>query len=215
MTTSLGSIYERHHVLGKREGFSIMAAERGLLFGQLIGQGKQVLDLGCRDGTLTAYFVPGNEVLGVDVDERTLALAQTKLGIKTLVCDLNGEWSALTGKTFDVVVAGEILEHLYFPATVAAKAARVLKPDGFFIGSVPNAFSFKNRLRYLFGRKTNTPLSDPTHINQFHYRELWAILTSYFKEVEIIGLGRLAWLARAWPNACAFDLLFIAKQPKV
>jgi hypothetical protein len=87
-----------------------------------------------------------------------------------------------------------------------------LKPGGAFIGSVPNAFSLKNRLRYLAGRKKNTPLEDPTHINQFSAAELSRVLGGHFQSVTVTGLGRHERLARLWPNMLAFDLVFIAKK---
>ena len=49
----------------------------------IVGTGKDVLDLGCRDGALTRAYIDGNEVVGVDVDREALAEA-AKLGIETV-----------------------------------------------------------------------------------------------------------------------------------
>ncbi|MEK7147961.1 MAG: class I SAM-dependent methyltransferase, partial [Patescibacteria group bacterium] len=180
---SQSDIYKYHHSTNRERGFSILKDERGRLLEDLIGEGKAVLDIGCRDGALTKYFVPGNTVLGVDIDDVALAEA-AKLGIETKKVDLNGDWSELSGRKFDVVVAGEVLEHLYYPDQVSKKAAMLLNPGGLFVGSVPNAFSLKNRLRYLMGTKRYTPLSDPTHINHFHADELKKLLQKSFSKVE-------------------------------
>jgi len=210
MTNTQSRIYEEHHKERREPGFSIMKNERGLLIKSLIGTKQKVLDIGCRDGALTSFFSKGNDVLGVDIDTNSLDKARG-LGIRTMKVDLNGEWEELSYEKFNLVVAGEVLEHLYYPEKVAAKAAKHLLPGGKFIGSVPNAFSLKNRLRYLFGSKRYTPLSDPTHITQFNVSELKAILEKHFKHVEILGLGRYQKLASFSPNLFAFDLFFIAE----
>jgi 2-polyprenyl-3-methyl-5-hydroxy-6-metoxy-1,4-benzoquinol methylase len=210
MTDSLQKIYKHHHLNHREAGFSILKNERGELLKELVGQGKRVLDIGCRDGALTEFFVEGNKVLGLDIDERALQEASKK-GIETKLIDLNGDWEQLSNEKFDVVVAGEVLEHLYHPEKVAEKVSRLLNPQGKFIGSVPNAFSLKNRLRYLFGSKRYTPLSDPTHITQFNAGELEEILKKSFSKVKIMGLGRYGRLAALSPNLFAFDLFFVAE----
>jgi len=208
------NIYEEYRLVSREEGFAIMKNERGELFKERIGEGKKVLDLGCRDGALTEFFVKNNEVLGVEIDERSLNKAKENLKINTLSIDLNGDWQELERQKFDVVVAGEILEHLYFPEKVLKKVKKHLVPGGMFLGSIPNAFSLKNRLRYLRGHKEFTPLSDPTHINQFSYHDFKKILSEQFDEVEIIGLGRYRRLARWCSNWFAFILFFCAKNKK-
>jgi 2-polyprenyl-3-methyl-5-hydroxy-6-metoxy-1,4-benzoquinol methylase len=209
---STKSLYEEHHSTRRSPGFSILKEERGALFAELLGSGKRVLDLGCRDGALTRYFMEGNSVLGVDVDAQALTRAHEQLGIEVRELDAHGDWHELNEDQFDAAVAGEVLEHLFYPDRVAAHVARHLKPGGMFIGSVPNAFSLKNRLRYLSGTKKNTPLEDPTHINQFSAAELEATLKKHFSAVEVTGLGTYPRLARAWPGMLAFDLVFIAKR---
>lgn len=212
MSESLKKMYEQHHGRARDAGFSIMKSERGELFSKLIGTGKTVLDLGCRDGALTSFFTKENKVTGVDIDQVSLVRASESLGIETLSFDIQSDWIALSGKKFDVVVAGEFLEHVYYPEKVMEKVFHTLNQGGVFVGSVPNAFSLKNRLKYLFAIKKYTPMSDPTHINHFSAKELKVMLEKNFKEVKIIGLGRLGWLARVFPQWFAFDLCFSANK---
>ncbi len=204
-------IYRHHHAENRARGFSILKEERGALLAELLGTGKRVLDIGCRDGALTRYFKEGNTITGIDIDDTALTEA-ARLGIETIKVDLNEEWTELSGRTFDAAVAGEVLEHLYFPERITGKVANLIKPGGFFVGSVPNAFSLKNRLRYLFGTKRHTPLSDPTHITQFHIKELRSVLGKHFAQIEVRGLGRYAFLARLFPGLFAFDLFFICRK---
>jgi len=212
MKSEAKNIYEMHHAERNKIGFSIIEEFRGRLFSGWIGTGKKVLDLGCRDGTLTRYFSKGNDVLGVDVDEKALSIAKKQLEIRTMAIDLNGDWRM--EEKFDVIVMGEVLEHLFFPNKVLDKVVERLEDGGYFIGSVPNAFSLKNRLRYLLGRKKNTPLEDPTHINQFSYEELRELFEKRFSSVEIVPYVRKPFdlLSRVSPSLIAF--LFIWKCKK-
>lgn len=190
----------------------LLGDERGAFLRDHVGTGKRVLDIGCRDGALTASYKDGNEVLGLDIDSVALARATESLGIETRQTDLNGEWGIVPG-AYDVVVAAEVVEHLYYPDAVFSKVETALVPGGIFLGTVPNAFSLAHRARYLMKQKRNTPLMDPTHINHFLVEELRRLLESRFEEVEIIGLGRLGRLARFFPQAFAYDLAFVAKKP--
>jgi 2-polyprenyl-3-methyl-5-hydroxy-6-metoxy-1,4-benzoquinol methylase len=209
--SSLQQVYESHHASKRSQGFSIMEKERGELLKNNVGTGKTVLDIGCRDGALTKWFTEGNDVLGVDIDNISMERAKNNLNIKTQLVDLNGDWNELGEARFDAIIAGEILEHLYYPEYVVEKVKKRLQSGGMFLGSIPNAFNLKHRLRYLFGSKKGTPLEDPTHITQFTYGELLSLLKKHFQDVQIIGLGRYQKLATWKPEWFAFDLFFIAK----
>ena len=206
-------IYIRHHKERKKEGKALLKNERGAFLRHAIGTGKKVLDIGCRDGALTREYSTGNKVLGVDIDPGALEEAKRNLSIDTFKMDLCGEWN-LPEKNFDAVVAGEVLEHLYYPKYIIKEVCRFLSDDGIFVGSVPNAFSLANRIRLFFGMKEKTPLSDPTHINHFKYSELKSILKEGFKEVSIIPLGKFTFLDKIFPGYFSYMLLFKASKPR-
>src|SRR3989344_3665808 len=212
MTQSLEQNYQKHHSDRRRGGFAILEKERGVLFKKLVGTGKKVLDLGCRDGVITKYFVEGNDVTGADIDSSSLESINKNLGVKTLHLDIQSDSWPIQPESFDAVVAGELLEHLYFPAEVVARVNKILKPGGLFVGSVPNAFALKNRLKYLFAIKRGTPLEDPMHINQFSWQELRSILNRNFTEVKLYPLGKKYFgLAEKFPALLAHSIAFYAK----
>lgn len=181
----LEKIYKMHHERGKRYGYLYCHGERGLYLSEWIGQAKKVLDLGCRDGELTKYFADKNEVTGVDIDRKALDFVQQKLGIKTFWLDMNTEFP-FQMETYDVVVACEIVEHIYFSSAFIEKIHSVLKTGGMFMGSVPNSFRFRNRLKFFFGAEFET---DPTHVHMFSYRQLHNLLSKYFTDIHIVPLG--------------------------
>lgn len=209
----LEHIYHTHHTEGGRYDLSIFKTYRGNFLRGGIGTGKRVLDIGCRDGTLTSTYCEGNTVIGVDIDSNALKTAHERTGIETMQFDLNGDWPFAAG-SFGAVVAGEVIEHVYFPDVVIGKIARVLKPDGVLLGTVPNAFSLKNRIRLFLGRKKHTPLQDPTHINHFSRKEFDAILRKQFNEVRFFPFGRYAFLDAVFPGMFSFLLVFEARGPK-
>ena len=163
--------YRAHHAT-RSSDFVYGGDERADLVRRYVdGPGRRVLDVGCRFGALTRSYLDGNEVVGLDVDRIALEEA-ARLGIETIWADAE-EGLPFDDESFDVVVAGELLEHVRDPAGLLADVRRVLRPGGTLVGSVPNAFRLKNRLRVLLGRH---PEDDPTHLHLFSPDDLLALL---------------------------------------
>jgi SAM-dependent methyltransferase len=197
-----GEMYQTHHRKRNRFGFIFGGRERGERFRAWVGTGRRVLDIGCRDGALTRYYAAGNEVVGLDIDRRALGVCAQELSIEARWADFN-QGLPFDDAYFDVVVAGEVLEHSISPALLVAEIARVLRPEGTFIGSVPNAFRLKNRLRFLIGREIE---HDETHLHMFSVRALRTLLEKYFCQVRIVPIAsRFLWLS---PWLFANDLLW-------
>jgi SAM-dependent methyltransferase len=197
--------YRKHHRARRPPDFVFGGDERAELFARLVGgPGQRVLDLGCRYGALTRAYADGNDVVGIDVDREALAEA-AKLGIETRWADVEQPLE-LPDRSFDVVAAGELLEHLRDPAAVVAEAARVLRPGGLLVGSVPNAYRLKNRLAFLRGRP---PEQDPTHLHLFSPTDVRRLLDGW-RDVELRYIaGRLVPLhARLFAN----DIVFTARS---
>ena len=190
----LSRFYHRHHESGDRHDFTVSEDRRGPLFAAWIGRGKRVLDLGCRDGTLTRYFAEGNRVLGLDVDKNALTEAAARLGIETRWADVSLS-VPVEDSAFDCVVAGEVIEHLPYLNLVLEEVARVLAPGGLFVGSVPNAYNLKARINVLKGEELDR---DPTHLQFFSPAKLKRALEPRFDVLEISAVrGKWAWLSLA------------------
>ena len=128
-------------------------------------EGKSVLHLGCADapytkdrlesGTLlhTKLASVARHIVGLDLDGeaihmlREIGIRSVKTGDAERLSDFEGG-----GQQYDVVVAGEILEHLPNPGLCLRGAKTALAPQGMIVVSVPNAFSLKCFLR--FGLRT-------------------------------------------------------------
>jgi SAM-dependent methyltransferase len=201
----LSERYAEHNRSERGAGFVFARPEREALFKRYVGgSGRRVLDLGCRDGALTQAYLEGNEVVGVDADREALAEA-AKLGIETKWADLDQPLE-LEDESFDVVVAGELLEHLRDPQRLVSEIRRVLRPGGTFVASVPNAYRLKGRLLFLFGRP---PENDPTHLQMFSAADVRALLAGFeHPELHFVA-GRLVPLH---PRLFANDIVFAGRK---
>ena len=197
--------YRTHHERSRSSTFVFGGVERAAPIARRVGTGGRVLDLGCRTGALTSHYLDGNEIVGVDVDREAL-VAAAKLGIATVFADLD-EPLPFPDAGFDVGVVAELLEHLQFPGRLVEEAARVLRPGGRIVGSVPNGYRLKSRLEFLLG---GPPDRDPTHLQLFAPQHLRALLVGWEAvELEFVA-GRLVPLhGRLFAN----DIVFSARRP--
>lgn len=70
----------------------------------------------------------------------------------TILCDLNDGKIPCKDNTYDMVIAGEVLEHLINPYQAVREFYRIIKPNGTILISTPNINSFVNRIRFVFGK---------------------------------------------------------------
>jgi O-antigen biosynthesis protein len=147
---------------------------------RLVGSNKRVLDVGCATGYLArALREQGCRVSGVEYDPAAAAEAEPELD-KLVIGDL--EQLDLTvefaGELFDVVVFGDVLEHLRDPLPVLRSVRELLVPGGAVVISVPNIAHGDVRLSLLQGRfeYRSLGLLDNTHIHFFTRSSLRAFL---------------------------------------
>jgi len=191
----LADFYSKHHLGGNRRNQSVAEEKRSQLFKKWMGENKKVLDMGCRDGILTRHFTEQNEVTGLDIDKLALEACRKNLNIETKWADFSLQ-IPLPTSSFDVVVAGEVLEHLPYPEITVSEVSRILKPDGLFIGSVPNSYHLKNRLRVLKGRLIDY---DQTHLRAYNVMLLRQYLEKEFVIEQLTSCrGKSAFLSIAW-----------------
>jgi SAM-dependent methyltransferase len=199
--------YREHHQDSRSPDFIWARPERTALFRRFVGgPGRRVLDLGCRYGALTAFYAEGNEVVGVDIDREALGHAERRLGIETRWADLDDPL-AFEDTSFDVVVIGELLEHIREPQRLIDHAHRVLRPGGTLVGSTPNGFRLKNRLSFLAGRH---PEEDPTHLHLFSPTDVRDLLDAFAEPQLRFIAGRFV---RLHPRLFANVMFFTATKP--
>lgn len=119
--------------------------------------GKRVLDIGCcahgdfsgRGGNAFLHgeiAAVAKEVIGLDNDLDAISIMKS-LGYSVACGDAENLEASDLGH-FDVIVAGEIIEHLANPGLFLKGAYNLLEHNGLLLVTVPNAWSF-TRLKQL------------------------------------------------------------------
>ena len=127
---------------------------------QDVVRGKRVLDVGCVAHDLEtesaevwlhrALASAADYCLGVDVLPDAIERLR-EAGYNVRLCDVTREDP---GETFDVIVAGEVIEHLGAPAALFDAAGRMLAPGGRLVLTTPNPYYWK-RTRNHIGLRPN------------------------------------------------------------
>jgi SAM-dependent methyltransferase len=103
-----------------------------------------VLDVGCGHGyMLAALRARGWHVQGVELHEAAARYGREQLGLPITVGEV--ESLGLPPASFDVVVFWQSFEHVPDPRATIAETARLLRPGGLAVISVPNAASWQAR----------------------------------------------------------------------
>ena len=95
-------------------------------------EGKHVLEVGC--GPIgVIFFAPGSLRVGIDplAREYAASLNLSTDGVQLLASV--GENLPLAAGSFDIVVIGNVVDHVHHPDNTLAEVRRVLKPDGLVI----------------------------------------------------------------------------------
>jgi 2-polyprenyl-3-methyl-5-hydroxy-6-metoxy-1,4-benzoquinol methylase len=135
----------------------------------LVGSGKRVLDVGCSSGYLARPLVErGCTVVGIERDEEA-AEAARQVCAEVLTGDVETMVLPFPLDSFDVVLCGDLIEHLRVPEQVLARLQPLLRADGRLVLTTPNVANWAMRLGLLFGRwrYTDRGILDSTHFHLF------------------------------------------------
>ncbi|MHB1221698.1 MAG: class I SAM-dependent methyltransferase [Gammaproteobacteria bacterium] len=149
---------------------------RYVLAASYIRPNDVVLDAACGLGYGTAVLAAcsqGSKFIGIDLDEGSAAYANANYaavypGLSYQACDAT-KLAFLADQSVDTVVSFETIEHLPNYNDFLLEVKRVLKPDGRFIGSVPNLWCDETG---------NDP--NPHHFHVFDWNRLQQAISPHF-----------------------------------
>jgi len=159
----------------------------------------RVLDCGCAFGFMTARLARKYDVAGIDMDEGYVERARRRVPGADI---RQGGASQLPwgDASFDAAVCLDVLEHCPDPEAATAELARVVRPGGVLVASVPHAglLAWADSLN-VYQRllpQADPPTDDPSWETRPHHRhfsidEFTDLLAPDFAvdRVELTGLG--------------------------
>lgn len=181
--------------------------------------GAKILDIGCHDGHITAMFKKhGNDVHAIDISSMAVKRARER-GIKAIQGDFLNK--AIGEGSFDIVVAGETIEHVFDTDAFLDKIRMLLKPGGKLILTTPNVASLGRRLMLLIGLNPileyTARNSDAGHIRYVTFSDVRNLLTSNKYDVSklegsVVNFGasgkiKSRLLAKMWKELSASILV--------
>lgn len=148
-------------------------------------EGKKVLHLGCTNYPYTREALENKmllhddladisgELYGFDFDQEGLDILLEK-GVKNLFrADLEKLEEVDLDETFDVIIAGEIIEHLRNPALFLLGIQRFMKPETNLVITTVNAYcAFRFMIYGLRGKGGKNEPVHPDHVAYYSYKTL-------------------------------------------
>jgi 2-polyprenyl-3-methyl-5-hydroxy-6-metoxy-1,4-benzoquinol methylase len=188
------------------------------------GPGR-VLDVGCSSGYLARPLVAaGATVVGVELDPAAAEEARTVCE-EVVVGDVESLELPFDQASFDVVLCGDVVEHLRDPGAALVRLRPLLRRGGRLVLTTPNVANWAIRLSLLGGRwrYTERGILDRTHTHLFTRKTLVETVTEagytvveldHTAPVPVIGTPSVERVAHAVaslrPSLFAYQLLLAA-----
>lgn len=136
------------------------------------GTRPRLLDVGCATGALLSSLRErGWDCVGVEISPAQVEYGRKRYGLDIIQGTL--ESARFAERSFDLVHASHLIEHLNDPRSFLREVRRILKPEGFLILTTPNADGLQARL---LGSRWRSAIYD--HLYLFSLRTLEAMLDS-------------------------------------
>lgn len=100
----------------------------------------RILDIGSADGSVLYPFINDpavTEIVAVDQNPAFLDVAKSR-GFKTVCTNIDCKRLPFEDRTFDIVYAGDVIEHMVDTDWFLSECNRVLRQNGILILSIPN-----------------------------------------------------------------------------
>jgi len=208
----------------KAVGYGMSSARKKCVMDLVPKEKKYILDIGCGKGVLAeALKKRGHRVAGVEISEKALKIAAKYLDEAHRFNIEDKEWPAdLRNKKFDIIIASEVMEHLFSPDSFIRRAKRLLKDGGKMIITVPNFLYWRNRMKMLFGffEYRDEGILDFGHIRFFTRKSLIKTLDGLGLRVEKENdffpeffphfyKRQFSFIGRLFPGLFAFQIVLI------
>ena len=158
------------------------------------GQNLKILEVGCSGGYFGKALVDaGHYVVGVEPDHESCMHANKFLN-EVYNVYLDDYFNNNSNEKFDVIIFGDVLEHLVDPQAVLIKSSNFLKNNVFIVASVPNVAHSSIRAMLVEGRwdYAELGLMDKTHLRFFTRSTLIDLFTNASYIIKNINSVKLS-----------------------
>ena len=158
------------------------------------GRSLKILEAGCSSGYFGGALAgQGHEVWGVEPYEEAAKKAAEILH-KVHIGFIEDFFVNNADERFDVIVFGDVLEHLIDPVGVLRRSKDFLAKDGIVVASIPNIAHFAIRAMMIEGRWEYSDLGilDRTHLKFFTRNTLVDLFTESGYKVLSLSAVRLS-----------------------
>jgi SAM-dependent methyltransferase len=153
-----------------------------------LNRGARVLDVGCGEGALLwAAQQMGFEPHGCDLAEPAVQLARAFAGGHNVHLGTIGDLP-YPPRTFDALVALEVLEHLPDPRAFLDRAAALLKRNGTLLLTMPNRHRIFAVLKRALGKAHSSTDYPPHHLTRWSAGALRRVLNHRYRDVSVGSL---------------------------
>ena len=156
----------------------------------------RVLEIGCGAGFTSKLLKEidiAGETYGIELVQEQFKIAKRNLDY-AIQGDVEEIELTFDVNYFDLIIAGDVLEHLKNPWRQIKKLKTYLKQDGFFLATIPNIRNFKIIFNLFFRGKwtyKSKGILDITHLRFFTKREMRKMFLNDFEFVKIIPTFKL------------------------
>ena len=152
------------------------------------GRSLRILDVGCSEGYLGEYLGElGHYVVGVEINIEAAMKAELLLD-RVYKGAAQNYFNENIYDRFDVIIFGDVLEHITDPQSLLEICCSRLFPGGILLASIPNVAHISVRSMLLEGRWEYTKLGilDETHVRFFTKKSAIELFKSSGFDVEEI-----------------------------
>lgn len=177
-------------------------------------QYESVLDIGCRESMIKSLLKP-KKYIGVDLENANVNLDLNKIN-KLPIKD----------NSFDLVIASQILEHLFNPLLIISEIKRISKK--YILIGLPNEYPYDNRIRFLlrkdmdfkkgYQQYSHHYLFDPETIEKFiseNFKGYKLLVREYLfgsKGGRFLPKFFRQWLANYSPNLFSKEVYYLLEK---
>jgi ubiquinone/menaquinone biosynthesis C-methylase UbiE len=158
----------------------------------------RIIEIGCGAGNVIEK-ASTCKLFGVDISSSVLRKARGRLSERVHLFQGDAQNLPCKDQAFTHIICSEVLEHLLDPSVALREMARVVKPQGAVVISVPNE-SMINQIKgilirvgifeWLFRRRGNYQemserMEDEWHLHAFELKEWLDLFRKYFKMTHL------------------------------